>query len=185
MRPLIEKCIQDHQLLIDKLLKENVHAIEEGCKIVKSAIENNGKILIAGNGGSAADSQHFAAEFIGRFSRERLPLPALALTTDTSILTAIGNDYGFDTVFSRQIQGLCSANDVFIAISTSGNSRNLIYAVQEANKKGATTIGLLGGSGGELGTLVNHPIIINSKTTARIQECHILIAHIICEVCDE
>ncbi len=185
MRETIIKTIEEHALVVGALLQKNVGELEQLCKIVRSSLLKNGKLLIAGNGGSAADSQHLAAELIGRFQCERLPLPAIALTTDSSILSSIGNDYGFDYIFSRQVQALCFPDDVLIAISTSGNSQNLVLAVEEAKKKRAFTVGLLGKGGGKLAPIVDLPIIIDSNTTARVQECHILIAHILCQACDE
>ena len=138
-----------------------------------------------GNGGSAADAQHIAAELVGRFKKERKAIPALALTVDTSSLTALGNDYGFDTIFERQVEALANKHDAVIGISTSGNSENIIRAVNKANSIGAFTIGLLGNDGGKLKDAVNLPIIIPSNDTARIQEVHITIGHIICEIIEE
>lgn len=148
--------------------------------IIKS-IDNGGKILIAGNGGSAADSQHFAAELVGRFMKERKALPAIALTTDSSVLTCMGNDYGFDDIFDRQVEALGKENDVFFGISTSGNSKNIIKAVLKAKEKGLTTIGLLGKDGGKLKDICDYNITIPYKETARIQEHHIMTIHLICE----
>jgi len=136
--------------------------------------------MLCGNGGSAADSQHLAAEFTGRFILDRKPLAALALSTDSSALTCIGNDYSFEEVFSRQVFGLGQNGDCLIGISTSGNSKNVIRAVQSANELGMHTIGLLGRDGGELASLCEISIIVPSKVTARIQEAHILIGHTIC-----
>ena len=138
-----------------------------------------------GNGGSAGDAQHIAAELVGRFKKERKAMPALALTVDTSSLTALGNDYGFDTIFERQIEALANKNDAIIGISTSGNSENVLRAVIKANTIGAFTIGLIGNDGGKLKDTVNLPIIIPSNDTARIQEVHITIGHIICEIIEE
>lgn len=143
---------------------------------------NGGKILIAGNGGSAADSQHIAGELVSRFYFNRPALPAIALTTDTSILTAIGNDYGFEYVFSRQIDGLGNEGDVFIGISTSGNSPNILKALETCKFKNITTIGLTGETGGKMIELCDYCINVPSAETPRIQESHILIAHIICSL---
>ena len=140
--------------------------------------------MICGNGGSAADAQHIAAEFTGRFLKERIPLPALALSTDTSALTAIGNDYGFEKVYSRQLEALFNPGDLLIAISTSGNSKNIIEAVKTNNKLGGETICLLGNDGGKLNKICSNSIIIKSDVTARIQEAHILIGHIFCNSID-
>lgn len=148
--------------------------------IIKS-LKEDGKLLIAGNGGSAADSQHFAAELVGRFMKERRAMPAIALTTDTSVLTCMGNDYGFDDIFQRQVEALGNKNDIFFGISTSGNSKNIIKAVAEAKKKGLTTVGLLGKDGGKLKELCDYNITLPYKETARVQEHHIMTIHLICE----
>jgi len=148
---------------------------------LKNCFNNGSKLLIAGNGGSAADSQHFAAEIVGRYKKERRGYPAIALTTDTSILTAWGNDYDFESVFSRQIESLGQQGDIFLGISTSGNSKNVILAVKKAKEMGMITIGLLGNNGGNLKDLVDMSIIVPSTNTARIQEVHITIIHILCE----
>ncbi|MGC8731555.1 MAG: D-sedoheptulose 7-phosphate isomerase [Halothiobacillaceae bacterium] len=148
-------------------------------------LQVQGKLLLCGNGGSAADAQHIAAELVGRFAHTRRGLPAIALTTDSSALTSIGNDFGFDHVFARQVEALAREGDILIGISTSGNSRNVIEAVKVARKLGVTTIGLLGGSGGVLKELVDHVLIVPSHDTPRIQECHILIGHIWCAMIDE
>ena len=142
------------------------------------------KILIAGNGGSAADSQHIAAEFVGRLALERRPLPAIALTTDTSILTAIGNDYGFESVFERQIRALGVQGDVFVGISTSGRSANILRAFSAAREKGIITMGLTG-AGSDLISLCDHLVRVPSKDTQRIQEIHTLIGHIVCAIAEQ
>lgn len=154
---------------------------------VAAAVESGGKIMLCGNGGSAADSQHLAAEFTSRLrvSMERPAIAALALTTDTSFLTARANDYGFDEVFERLVHGLGRPGDVLIGISTSGGSRNVIRAVTAARSKEITTLGFLGGTGGELASLVDFPIIVPSDSTQHIQECHITIGHILCELVEE
>lgn len=147
---------------------------------MRATIARGGKILIMGNGGSAADSQHIAAEIIGRYKKERRGMAAIALTTDTSILTSVGNDYGYDYIFARQIEGLCRPEDTVIGITTSGNSKNVVNAIIEANKIGATTIGLTGGSGGKLSELCKFNLIMPSSDTPRIQEAHIFIGHSLC-----
>lgn len=146
--------------------------------------QNGGKLLIAGNGGSAADAQHIAAEFVSRFFFDRPGLPAIALTTDTSMLTAIGNDYGFENVFSRQVEAQGNSNDMFIGISTSGNSKNVIKAVEAAKFKGIYTVSLCG-QGGILSDLSDVALRVPSESTPYIQECHIAIGHIICAVVEE
>lgn len=149
---------------------------------MQNTIKNGGKILLMGNGGSAADSQHIAAEIVGRFKKERKGLPAIALTTDTSILTSVGNDYGYDYIFARQIEALCRPEDLVIGLTTSGNSANVVRAIETANEIGATTVGMTGGTGGKLNALCNHNIVVPSNVTARIQEAHIFIGHSLCEI---
>ena len=149
---------------------------------MQHCIKNGGKILIMGNGGSAADAQHIAAEIVGRFKKERKGLPAIALTTDTSIITSVGNDYGYDYIFARQIEALCRAEDLVIGITTSGNSANVVSAMQAAKQIGATTVGLTGGTGGKLIEICQHNLIMPSSVTARIQEAHIFVGHCLCEI---
>ena len=159
--------------------------ILDAAQKIQGRLEAGGKLMLMGNGGSAGDAQHIAAELVGRFKKERRAMPALALTVDTSSLTALGNDYGFDTIFERQVEALANKNDTVIGISTSGNSENVVRAVNKANSIGAFTIGLLGNDGGKLKDAVILPIIIPSNDTARIQEVHITIGHIICEIIEE
>ncbi len=147
---------------------------------LRATIQRGGKVLIMGNGGSAADSQHIAAEIVGRYKKERRGLPAIALTTDTSIITSIGNDYGYDYIFARQIEALCRPEDLVIGITTSGNSKNVVNAIIEANSIGATTVGLTGGTGGKLSQLCKLNLIMPSNDTPRIQEAHIFIGHSLC-----
>lgn len=149
---------------------------------MQNTIKNGGKILIMGNGGSAADSQHIAAEIVGRFKKERKGLPAIALTTDTSILTSVGNDYGYDYVFARQVEALCRPEDLVIGITTSGNSTNVVNAIEAAKAAGAITVGFTGGTGGKLNALCTYNIVIPSNVTARIQEAHIFVGHSLCEI---
>jgi len=155
------------------------------CEQIFKCLKAGNKILLFGNGGSAGDAQHIAAEFTGRFVKERRSLPAIALTTDTSALTAIGNDYGFERIFERQVEGLASRGDVLIGISTSGNSPNVIKALELGNKLGCKTIGLSGQDGGKMNGCCDINIVVPSQTTARIQEMHILIGHIICGAVDD
>lgn len=166
-------------------LEKNSAAIESCVVALIKSLKSGGKILIFGNGGSAADSQHIAAEFIGRFKKERRALAAIALTTDTSALTALGNDYTFDIIFSRQIEALGKKGDVAIGISTSGNSKNVIEAIKKAKELGLVTITLTGNDGGLLAALSDIKLIVPSKVTARIQESHLTIAHTICELVEE
>ena len=176
-------CLNEH-IEVAKKTKELLPLIEEAGKLCLNALKNNKKILIAGNGGSAADSQHFSAELTGRFKKERISLPAIALTTDTSALTAIGNDYGYEYVFSRQLEGLGNEGDIFIGISTSGNSQNIIEAIKMAKEKNIKVITLLGKDGGKMKNLGDINIIIPSNNTPRIQEMHIMILHMICMLID-
>ncbi len=165
-------------------LFENLHylnfKVQTAINICALAVQKNGKLMFCGNGGSAADCQHLAAEFTGRFINDRKPLPGLALSTDTSALTCIGNDYGFNDVFLRQVQALGKEGDCLIGISTSGNSENVLRAFVAAKELGIKTIGLLGRDGGKLAPLSNVAIVVPSDVTARIQEAHILIGHTIC-----
>ena len=147
---------------------------------LRATMQRGGKILIMGNGGSAADSQHIAAEIVGRYKKERRGLPAIAITTDTSIITSIGNDYGYDYIFARQIEALCRPEDLVIGITTSGNSKNVVNAIMEANSIGATTVGLTGGTGGKLSELCKFNLIMPSTNTAHIKEAHIFIGHCLC-----
>lgn len=162
-----------------KTLEQSIQNVID--KII-TCFKNGNKIIIFGNGGSAADSQHFAAEFVGRFLLERQSLPAISLTTDTSILTSLGNDYSFDKIFSRQCESLVEKNDIVFGISTSGKSLNVINGIETAKNQGAITIALLGSGGGNLSEIVDIPIIIPSNSTPRIQESHRIILHIICEI---
>jgi D-sedoheptulose 7-phosphate isomerase len=154
-------------------------------QLASDTLRTGGKILLCGNGGSAADSQHLAAELTGRFIRDRRPLAAIAISTDTSALTCIGNDYSFDEIFARQVAGLGRPEDLLIAISTSGNSGNLIRAVKEARTMGMQAVGLLGRDGGKLRSLCSYSIVVPSQNTARIQECHILIGHTLCGMIEQ
>ena len=167
-----------------RCIEKNVDNIIEAAGMLASCFASGNKVLIFGNGGSAADAQHLAAEFVNRFQIERPPLPAIALTTDTSILTSVGNDYSFDEIFSKQVKALGVEGDVLLAISTSGNSANVIEAVKSAKSLGIFTVGLTGGEGGQLKRLVDLSLVVKSNVTARIQETHILVGHIICELVD-
>ncbi|MFQ5451701.1 MAG: SIS domain-containing protein [Nitrospinaceae bacterium] len=159
--------------------------ILEAARLIGKSLAGGGKLLLMGNGGSASDAQHIAAELIGRFKKERKPLPAIALTVDTSTLTALANDFGFETVFERQIEGLARKGDVVLGFSTSGNSENIIRGFQRANALGLVTIGLLGNEGGRAAEHATLAIIVPSGDTARIQEVHITIGHIICEIIED
>jgi D-sedoheptulose 7-phosphate isomerase len=164
-------------------LAENGAGLERAIEIIATALAQGKKLLLFGNGGSAADAQHIAAEFVGRLIRERRPLPAIALTTDTSALTAIANDYGYDDVFARQVRALAAAGDVALAISTSGRSPSVLRATEACRELGVTTIGLTGGDGGELAGSVDVSLRVSaSRLSARIQETHLLVGHVICEL---
>ena len=185
MREKIIRAIQDSILVKGDVLKTQAAIIEKAAAAIVNAISSGGKLLVCGNGGSAADSQHIVAELVGRFKKERKPMAAVALTTNTSIITAIANDYGYDVVFERQVIALGGPKDVLLGISTSGNSKSVNRAVQAARSIGMKTIGLTGGSGGELGKIVDIPIVVPSKDTPRIQESHLMIGHILCELVED
>jgi D-sedoheptulose 7-phosphate isomerase len=166
---------------VDKYLEQ----IERVAVEIAERLKRGGTVYIFGNGGSAADAQHIAAELIGRFSKDRPPLKAVALTTDTSVLTALSNDYGFETVFERQIDALTGKNDVAIGISTSGNSENVYRGLVKAKEKGALTVAFLGKEGGKIKDIVDYPFVVPSYETPRIQECHITLGHILCELVEK
>ena len=181
MKKRIEKSFFESADVIKKSSRLS-NKIEEVVQIITNCIKEGHRIYIFGNGGSAADAQHIAAELIGRFKMERNSIPAVALSTDTSILTSISNDYSFDRIFSRQCESLVSEKDVVIGISTSGNSKNIINGITTAKRKKAITIGLLGNNGGKIKRIVDVPLVVGSSSTAKIQEVHRVIYHIICEL---
>jgi len=180
----IEKSLNEHIETIVKLINQEQSNIEKCAEIIFDTFDKGKKILICGNGGSAADAQHLAAEFVGRYETERKALAAIALTTDTSALTALANDYNYERVFSRQIEALAQNGDLLIAISTSGNSPNIISAVMSARQIGCQILGMTGSKGKKLASLCDECIVIPVSRTARVQEAHILIAHIWCEIID-
>jgi len=182
MKKTVEQIFAESIEVKQGTLKKNLPQIVGAAESIIKALKGGHKLFFCGNGGSAADSQHIAAEFVGRFQKERKAWPAIALTTDSSALTALGNDYTFDIVFSRQLQALGQKGDVLIAISTSGNSKNILEAVKQANALGITSIGVTGGSGGQLAGISDIVIIAASSKTARIQESHLVIFHAICEL---
>lgn len=184
INPILTERFSEHIDVLGRTM-DYLDVIQEMGYRCKQAIESGNKILFCGNGGSAADSQHLAAELVGRFVKERRSMAAVALTTDTSILTAVGNDYGYDQVFARQVEGLGRSGDVLIGISTSGNSANVVNAVQMARSIGMHTFAFTGEGGGQLANLCDLTFAVPSKTTARIQEMHILAGHIICELIEE
>lgn len=185
MQQMIDKELLGHFEVIQKTKEILQEKIKQSCQKAVFTLKNGGKILLCGNGGSAADAQHIAAELTGRYKKERNSLPAIALTTDTSALTAIGNDYGYEFVFSRQLSGVGQKGDLLIAISTSGNSKNILKAIEVAKEKGIFIIGLSGKDGGKMSEVCDINLIIPSNDTPRIQEMHILIGHIICQAIDD
>ena len=185
MKELITKDIREAIAVKEAIIRDQLSLIEKAATALMDCVRAGKKILFFGNGGSASDSQHLAAEFVGRYEKERRALPAIALTTDTSILTAVGNDYGFDHIFERQVAALAQEGDVAVAFSTSGNSKNVILAIQKARQLGVYTIGLTGRGGGAMKSAVDLAIVVPSQKTSRIQECHIMIGHILCERVDE
>lgn len=180
----IRRSLEEHLDVFHKLLNECGASIEASGKIITDAVAAGKKILWCGNGGSAADSQHMAAEFVGRFEDERRPLPSIALTTDTSLLTAVSNDYGYEKVFVRQVLALANEGDVLIGISTSGNSPSILSAIMTAREKGCKTVGLTGEKGKKLASLCDAAVLVPSARTSRIQEGHIAIGHLWCEMVD-
>ena len=174
------KAIDEHLHVVSQI-RERRSVLQAIAQTMAAAISRGGKVLWCGNGGSAADSQHLAAELIGRFRRERRGLASIALTTDTSILTAIANDYGYNAVFSRQVEALGTAGDVLVGISTSGNSRNVVAALELAHAKGIITVAFTGAGGGKMGGIVDYLFAASSHDTARIQEAHILAGHMLCD----
>ncbi len=181
----IRSVVADSLELKRTFFRANEETIVQVAREISLALDKGRKVLLYGNGGSAADAQHLAAEWIGRFQKERRPLPAVALTTNTSILTAIGNDYGFDQVFARQIRALGQKGDIAIAISTSGNSPNVLIATDAAREMGLITVGLTGRDGGKLGGKVQYHLNVPHSLSARIQEVHIMIGHILCELTEK
>ncbi len=185
MLNMIKKELHAHKETVEKTIDVMAPSIEEACKLMVDTLKNGNKILLCGNGGSAADAQHIAAELTGRYIKERRGLPAIALTTDTSALTAIANDYGYKKVFSRQVEALANQGDLLIGLSTSGNSDTVFVALQEARNTGCRTIGFSGKDGGKISTLCDVNLIVPSDDTPRIQEVHILLGHILCQAVDD
>ncbi|MDB4444248.1 D-sedoheptulose 7-phosphate isomerase [bacterium] len=181
---MIKKVLQDSIKAKETFIDENISNLILFAEKISSAFTSDRKLMLCGNGGSASDSQHIAAEFVNRFMLERPPLPAIALTTDTSIITSIGNDYSFDDIFSKQIKSIGVEGDVLLALSTSGNSANIISAVNAARGLGIYTACLSGSDGGRLTGLVDMAMVVNNNTPPRVQETHILAGHIICQLVD-
>ena len=184
MNEIIRKSIIESSILIKNSVSLTPY-IEKTIKIIIKCIQNGNKIVLFGNGGSAADAQHIAAEFIGRFKINRKSFSAIALTSNSSIITSIANDYSFEDVFGRQCESLVNAGDVVIGISTSGNSKNVRKGLQISKRRKATTIGLLGNKGGQIKKVVDIPIIVDSSSTPKIQEVHRVLSHIICEIVEK
>ena len=182
---IIEDSIKDSMRIKENLLKAEVRNIEKAARAIIKSLRLGGKVLIFGNGGSAADSQHMAAELVGRFKKERRALAAIALTANTSILTAVGNDYGYEATFSRQVSALGKKGDVAIGISTSGNSANVLNGIKEAKSLDMETICLAGCDGGKLSKSCDISIVVNTKDTPRVQESHITIIHILCDLIEK
>ena len=184
MKDIITKSYKESILTKEEFFKQNLQPIIHSAEVIADAFKADRKLLICGNGGSAADAQHIAAEFVNRFMIERPPLPAVALSTDTSIITSIGNDYSFDQIFSKQVKAIGREGDVLLAISTSGESKNVIMAVKVARDMGIKTIGLTGKGGGKMAKMVDILLNVDSDVTPRIQEVHITAGHIICDLID-
>ena len=185
MRDEIERQLRDGAELKLRVAEELTGQIQSAAEALIECVQGGGKALFCGNGGSAADAQHLAAELIGRFKKERAAIPAVALTTDSSVLTALGNDYGYERVFSRQVEALGQAGDLLVAISTSGRSPNALLAAKAARRRGMKTVALTGRGGGKLGALADICIPIPSTDAARIQEAHIAVGHILCDLLEQ
>jgi D-sedoheptulose 7-phosphate isomerase len=184
MKELIKNHILEHRSVLDSVMQLD-ESIEKVANLFVQSLEKGGTIFWCGNGGSASDSQHLAGELVGRFVGERKPLKSIALTADSAVTTCIVNDYGFEHIFSRQVEALGLKGDILVGISTSGNSNNVLNAFEVAKKKGITTVGLLGKGGGKAKSLASESILVSSNSTARIQEMHILIGHILCDLIEE
>ncbi len=182
---VISQEFKAHKQTIEAVIGSMEASLEEASKLVVQTLKSGNKVLLCGNGGSAADAQHIAAELTGRYKSERRGLPAIALTTDTSALTAISNDYGYTKVFDRQVEALANKGDLLIGISTSGNSDNVLSALQTASKLGCKTLGFSGKNGGKMNEVCNINLIVPSDDTPRIQEMHILFGHILCQIVDD
>jgi D-sedoheptulose 7-phosphate isomerase len=185
MKEMILEELTAHQETIAKTIKTMQEDIFRACEMIVHTLQNGNKVLIFGNGGSAADAQHIAAELTGRYKSERRGLPGIALTTDTSALTAIGNDYGYDRVFDRQVEALAREGDLLIGISTSGNSGNVINALKVGKELGCKSLGLSGKDGGQMNDVCDLNLVVPSSDTPRIQEMHILIGHTLCQAVDD
>jgi D-sedoheptulose 7-phosphate isomerase len=185
MRERIKDILLESIQVKEEILRNQVGSIAEIAALMIDCLKKDGKVIVFGNGGSASDSQHIAAELVGRFKKDRSALASIALTTNTSILTSLANDYGYDVVFSRQVEALGKKNDVVLGISTSGKAKNVALGIKQAKKMGIKTVALSGGDGGDIVKLADVSLLVPSNITARIQEAHITIAHIICEMIEQ
>jgi len=185
MRDRIKEILLESIQVKEELLRDSIVQILDIAQLAVDCLKKNGKVILFGNGGSAADAQHIAAELIGRFKKDRTALAAISLTTNTSVLTSIANDYGYEVVFSRQIEALGQKNDIAIGISTSGKAKNVAAGIKQAKKMGIKTVALTGGDGGDLAKLADVSLLVPSSVTARIQEAHITIGHILCELIEQ
>ncbi|MFA5004696.1 MAG: D-sedoheptulose 7-phosphate isomerase [Candidatus Omnitrophota bacterium] len=185
MRERIKDVLLESIQVKEEILRNQISQIVAITQLIVDCLKKNGKLIVFGNGGSASDSQHIAAELVGRFKRDRSALAGIALTTNTSIITSLANDYGYDVVFSRQIEALGQKNDVVLGISTSGKAKNVLMGLKQAKKMGIKTVALSGGDGGDIAKVADVSLLVPSSVTARIQEAHITIAHIICEIIEQ
>lgn len=185
MRDKIKDKILESIQIKEELMRSSISEIIAIAKCIIDCLSKGGKVIFFGNGGSAADSQHLAAEFVGRFKKDRKALSAIALTTDTSIITSLANDYGYEVIFAKQIEALGNKGDVAVGISTSGKAKNVIRGIEQAKQQGLVTVGLTGGKGGVLAKIADISLVVPSKVTARIQEAHITVGHVICELTEE
>ena len=185
MRERIKDILLESIQVKEEILRNQIDQICEIAQIMIDCLKKDGKVIVFGNGGSASDSQHIAAELVGRFKRDRSALAGIALTTNTSILTSLANDYGYDVVFTKQVEALARKNDLVVGISTSGKAKNVILGIKQAKKMGVKTVVLTGGDGGELAKLADLSLVIPSTVTARIQEAHITVGHIVCEIVEQ
>lgn len=185
MRERIKDILLESIQVKEEILRNQIEQIAQIAQLMIDCLKKDGKVIVFGNGGSASDSQHIAAELVGRFKKDRSALAGIALTTNTSILTSLANDYGYDVVFSRQVEALGKKNDVVLGISTSGKAKNVALGIKQAKKMGIKTVALSGGDGGDIVKLADVSLVVPSKITARIQEAHITIAHIICEMIEQ
>jgi D-sedoheptulose 7-phosphate isomerase len=185
MRERIKDILLESIQVKEEILRNQIGQIAEIAQLMIDCLKKDGKVIVFGNGGSASDSQHIAAELVGRFKKDRSALAGIALTTNTAILTSLANDYGYDVVFSRQVEALGKKNDVVLGISTSGKAKNVALGIKQAKRMGIKTVALSGGDGGDIVKLADVSLVVPSKITARIQEAHITIAHIICEMIEQ